>query len=249
MILLLVFLIGISVGSFLNVVVDRLPRQESVLKGRSYCEGCRKVLKWYDLIPLLSFIQLKGKCRYCSVSLSLYYPLVELVTGIMFIFVYWWFGQYQIFNLFIFSSFIVVFFTDLKYRIIPDKILYPAILISFFILITSNEPGVFINYLLSAIGAFIFFLLIFLITKGKGMGFGDVKLVFLMGLFLGFPKIIVALYLSFLIGAAVSMALVILKRKKFKGGTIPFGPFLVIGTFVSFFFSDFLIKIFLYNLF
>lgn len=253
MILILVFILGLCVGSFLLVLIDRIPKDESFIKGRSYCDHCKKKLQWFDLIPLLSFIFLKRKCHYCHKKISFYYPLVELTTGALFLLI---FNQIQISNFklndffsllyyfFIVSSLIVIFFTDIKYGIIPDKIVYPSIIIAFLYLIL-NINYLLLNHLLSAFSALGFFLLIFLLTKGKGMGFGDVKLSFLMGLVLGFPKIISALYLAFLTGALVSFILIICRKKKFFGATIPFGPFLVIGTITSLFWGEKLIKIIL----
>lgn len=261
MTLLFIFIIGLFVGSFLNVLVDRLPRGEPVIKGRSHCEKCKKTLKWFDLIPLLSFLVLKGKCRYCRTRLSPYYPIIELTTGVFFVitvlfvlnnFQFLILNFYSIFNfkflitlifyLFIASSLIVVFFADLKYGIIPDKIIFPAILISFlFSLFASKESW----FLLPAVGACLFFLLLFLITKGRGMGFGDVKFAFLMGLILGFPNIMVALYVAFLTGAIVGIILIIWRKKRIFGTSIPFGPFLVIGTLAAIFFREFFLQNFL----
>lgn len=256
------FLLGISIGSFLNVLIDRIPRGESVVKGRSYCEDCNKELRWYDLIPLFSFIQIKGRCRYCKVKLSLYYPVVELITGISFVFIFWYLSNNSelisinnfanlVYILYIVSSLIVIFFIDLKYGIIPDKILYPLIFISltFNFLVLQGEQFSIFNFLLSGIGSFLFFLLIFLITKGKGMGLGDVKFSFFMGLFLGFPKVVMGFYLAFLTGAIVSIILVVIKKRKLKGGTVPFGPFLVIGSIISYFWGEKLLKIFFGGLF
>ena len=143
-VLFLLFILGICVGSFLHVLIDRIPREQTIIKGRSYCESCKKVLKWYDLIPLFSYVQLWGKCRYCHTSLSYYYPVVELVTGVMFVttslflpiesITYQVLSIRQIFlmsyYLFTISSLIVIFFADLKYGIIPDKILFPLIVIT-----------------------------------------------------------------------------------------------------------------------
>ena len=154
-----------------------------------------------------------------------------------------------LYYLFILSSFIVIFFTDLKYGIIPDKIVYPAILLSaiyhlqFFHVRQDFGGQTIFNYLLSGIGAFIFFLVLFLITKRKGMGFGDVKLAFLIGIVLGFPKILAALYLAFLTGAIVGSILIIWGKKKLKGGTIPFGPFLIIGAALSIFFAGQILRV------
>ncbi|OGH18631.1 MAG: hypothetical protein A3F31_01615 [Candidatus Levybacteria bacterium RIFCSPHIGHO2_12_FULL_38_12] len=279
-VLFLLFILGICVGSFLHVLIDRIPREQTIIKGRSYCESCKKVLKWYDLIPLFSYVQLWGKCRYCHTSLSYYYPVVELVTGVMFVttslflpiesITYQVLSIRQIFlmsyYLFTISSLIVIFFADLKYGIIPDKILFPLIVITLigtvipvcpypsfrFVraeLSVQNpfDPGCGrlgdLTRMMSGIGSFLFFLLLFVFTKGKGMGFGDVKFAFFMGLFLGFPKILIALYIAFLTGACISIILLIGGKKKLKS-TIPFGPFLVIGTMVSMFFGDKMIMIF-----
>ncbi|MDP3988393.1 MAG: prepilin peptidase [Candidatus Levybacteria bacterium] len=253
---LVIFILGLCVGSFLNVVIDRLPKGESIVKGRSYCDKCRKKLKWYDLIPLFSFLVLKRKCRNCNSSISFYYPIVELTTGLLFVFVFFTFNNFQfsslrqgfveqaalVFQLFLISSLVVIFFTDLKYEIIPDAIVFPSVFIVFAYLFL-NHGSLFFNYFLTAGGAFLFFLLLFLITRGRGMGFGDVKFSFLMGLLLGFPKIVVSLYLAFLTGALISLILVIWGKKKFIGGTIPFGPFLVLGTLISLFFADKILKL------
>ncbi len=265
MLLIFVFLIGLFVGSFLNVLADRLPREESVIKGRSHCEKCKKELTWYDLIPLLSFVFLRGKCRYCKAKLSFYYPVVELTTGILSVITaifilngFQFFPLRQgfagqaisnfqlsislIYYLFIVSSLIVIFFADLKYGIIPDKIVFPAIIISFLYLILNTN---YLIHLYSAFGACLFFLILFLITKGRGMGFGDVKFAFLMGLILGFPNIVVSLYIAFLTGAIVGIILILWRRKKVFGTAIPFGPFLVLGTLIAIFYGNFIAQNFL----
>ena len=239
---LFIFLCGLAVGSFLNVLADRFSRNESITKGRSYCESCKKTLGVLDLVPLFSFLYLQGKCRYCKTKLSWYYPIVEVTTGILFVATFWWtqtnFPSLPIiYYLFLVSSLIVVFFADIKYGIIPDKILFPAIFISFFYLFFTT-PHALPAHLLSALGAFLFFFLIFLLTRGKGMGFGDVKFAFLMGLVLGFPNIVVSLYIAFLTGAFISLILIIGGKKKLHGSTIPFGPFLVFGMLVTMYFGE-----------
>lgn len=271
-ILFILFVLGICVGSFLNVLIDRIPQGKSPFSGRSYCDKCKKTLKWYDLIPLISYLFLKGKCRHCHSPISAYYPLVELVTGLMFFILFLWltnlpFTIYHLpFNLtieqfsnlainyayyaFILASFIVIFFTDLKYGIIPDKIVYTAVAVStiYYLLFTIYSPMVngqssIINALFSGVGSFLFFLILYLITRGKGMGFGDVKLAFLLGIILGFPKIVAAFYVAFLTGAIAGSILIIWKKKKLKGGTIPFGPFLIIGAGLSLFFGEKIIRL------
>jgi len=239
------FLLGLAVGSFLNVLIDRLPKDESVIKGRSYCERCKKPLRWYDLIPLVSFLLLKGKCRYCRSPISWYYPVVELTTGLLFLAVIFFIGGFTIniitiitiiYYLTIISGLIVIFFTDLKYGIIPDKIVFSSIIVSIAYLFI-NHQSLIINHFFAGIGAFLFFFLLYLVTRGRGMGFGDVKLAFFLGLFLGWPKVVVAFYIAFLTGAVVGCILILWGKKKFSGGTIPFGPFLVLGGIISLFWA------------
>ncbi len=251
--LFLLFVISIHVGSFLNVLIDRIPKGEGFVKGRSYCDHCKKRLRAFDLVPLFSFIFLRGKCRYCGQRISLYYPLVELLTALLFLLAIYSLptAANQLFvmshlpstlyYLFIVSCLITIFFTDLKYGIIPDKIVYPAILISFLFLIL-NSKFLILNYLLSGLGAGLFFLILHVATRGKGMGAGDVKLAFLMGFLLGAPLVIISLYLAFLTGAAVSLIL-ILWRKKTRKDTISFGPFLTLGTYASLFWGKEILQI------
>jgi len=239
-----VFLFGLVIGSFLNCVIYRLEEEKSFLKGRSFCPSCKHILSWADLVPVLSFIFLGGKCRYCNKKISWQYPLVELVTGTLFLLIFLKFGGWNLepfYYLLISSLLIIVFVFDLKHYIIPDGVIYTAIVISllynlaysFFLI---SNPQSLIQPLLAAFVAAGFFLLIVLISKGQWMGVGDIKLAFLMGLFLGWPNILVALFLAFFIGAVVGIGLIILKKKGLKS-EVPFGPFLTIGTFLALFFG------------
>jgi len=249
----IIFLFGLTIGSFLNCVIYRLATEESFLEGRSYCPHCKHKLIWQDLIPLFSFIFLRGKCRYCQKPISWQYPLVELATGLLFLSIFNF--QFSIFNLIIACFLIVIFIYDLKHYLIPDKVIYPAIAISLIFNFLphqifgggSNQFSIFIYSILSAFGAAAFFTFIVLISHEKWMGMGDVKLAFLMGLFLGFPNILVALFLAFFIGATVGLILITLGKKTLKS-EIPFGPFLVSGTFLALFFGQKLIDAYL-NLF
>jgi leader peptidase (prepilin peptidase) / N-methyltransferase len=246
--LFLIFLIGLCIGSFINVVIDRLPAGQSIVFGRSYCDKCKKQLEWQELIPIISFFILKRKCKSCKEKISWQYPFVEFATGIMLVATYLlllaegdlntsYYLVTIIYYLAITSSLIAIFATDLKYGIIPDKVLA-------FMLVVILPYSIFLNkiFLLnsffSALGAFIFFFFLFLVTKSKGMGLGDVKLAFIMGLFLNFPNIIVALYTAFLTGAIVSIILVLWGKKRFGKSTIPFAPFMVFGTFVAMFLGN-----------
>jgi prepilin signal peptidase PulO-like enzyme (type II secretory pathway) len=237
-----IFLFGLIVGSFLNCVIYRLEKKESFLKGRSYCPNCKHKLSWQDLIPILSFLELKGKCRYCRGKISWQYPLVELATGILFVLAFNIAFPNFLLSIFYFliSSFLIIIFVyDLKYYIIPDEIVFSAIPIAFLFNFyqyfqTKNLQFTILNPIYSALGASAFFLAIFLISRGKWLGFGDVKLALFMGLFLGFPNIMVALFFSYLIGAIIGVGLILTGKKGLKS-EVPFGPFLVTGTFIAFF--------------
>jgi len=260
----LIFFLGLALGSFSNCLVYRLNEGKS-LRGRSYCPKCKKQLLWHDNIPLASFIFLKGKCRFCHSPIGVHYPLVELSTGVLSLIVYrfsitnqisnfasppprWPNGLLEgVFYLLITWALIAIFLSDLKYRTIPDQIVYPAMALVIILHLRGVSPpsagplhlgGV----LLSGLGAALFFGLLVLVTRGKGMGLGDVKLAGLMGLFLGFPQIVVALYLAFLTGATVGVILILLGKKKFRS-QISFGPFLVVVTFIAWFWGEKIIKI------
>jgi len=253
----LIFIFGLTIGSFLNCVIYRLEKGESFLKGRSYCPNCKHQLSWKDLIPIFSFFELQSKCRYCKQKISWQYPIVETTTGLLFLLIFNSqfliskqapiFSFYFLFSIFYFlvsaSFLIIIFVYDFKHYIIPDEVIYPAIIISFLYQVFGNwklETGNFgpmLNPLFSALGASLFFLAIFLISRGKWLGFGDVKLALFMGLFLGFPNILVALFLAFFIGAIIGLGLIFAKRKSLKS-EVPFGPFLVLGTFLALFWGN-----------
>ncbi len=236
------FIIGIFVGSFLNVVIDRLPRKEGFVTGRSHCDLCGHTLAWYDLVPLLSYALLLGKCRYCKKFIGYEYPLVELTTGILFCIIPLLYPAIPMLSLldtlFIFSIFVVIFYTDLWYGIIPDITLLLGIvaLIPIFVM----HPTLLLSSVLSGVVACLFFLALFLGTRGRGMGFGDVKLALLLGLLLGYPRIIVSLYIAFLTGAGIALILILWRKKKLRGDTIPFGPFLILGAVLGLLFGNFL---------
>lgn len=239
---LFIFIFGLFVGSFLNVIIDRLPRGENFFKGRSYCDTCKHLLSWKDLIPLFSFIVLRGKCRYCKTRLSYQYPLLEVLTGTAFTLTYLFITPSNplsiIYSLLITSILIVIFFVDLFDGIIPFVLVIPGMVLAlFYLLLSGNISQVFIH-IVAALLAGGFFYLIYFITKRKGMGFGDVVFGLFMGLLLGLPNSLLALYIAFLTGGIFSLILVLLRRKKLRGSTIPFGPFLVVGTYSAFLWGD-----------
>lgn len=221
-----IFLFGLAIGSFLNCLIHRLQTGESFFIGRSYCPHCKHQLNWFDLMPVLSFFILQGRCRYCQKKISWQYPLVEIATGLLFLLIFNF--QLPIFNFIIAPLLIIIFVYDLKHYIIPDKIIYPAVVIAAIFNFT--------NWL-SALGAAVFFLAIVLVSRGKWMGVGDIKLGFLMGLVLGFPNILVALFLAFMMGAIIGIGLIVASKKTLKS-EVPFGPFLVSATFIALFYGQ-----------
>lgn len=224
----------------MNCVIYRLETGGSFLRGRSFCPHCKHLLGWQDLIPVLSFLLLWCRCRYCHKKISFQYPLVELATGILFVLMFWHlgFGFDLIFGFLILGFLVVIFVYDLKHFIIPDKVIYPAIAIAA-IATLRGVPFGSSNFSAwpSALGAAAFFGAIVLISRGKWMGVGDIKLGFLMGLILGWPNILVALFLAFLIGAIIGVGLIISDKKTLKS-EVPFGPFLVTGTIISLFWGQ-----------
>jgi prepilin signal peptidase PulO-like enzyme (type II secretory pathway) len=230
---LLVFLIGLTVGSFANVVICRLPRKQSI-GGRSYCPDCGRILRWHDLAPILSFLALLGRCRYCRNKISWSYPVVEICSGAiwLFSFLFWQpFGFADwLFWVFILELFLILAFIDLKHLLLPNSIM-TAILASFvcysFLGSGDGLVGLFFSpdNLASAAFFFFVFFLIWSFSNGKGMGLGDAKLAGLIGFVFGFWNSFFVLYLAIIIGALVGLALVALS----KGGAktkLPLGAFI-----------------------
>ena len=248
---LIIFIFGACIGSFLNCLIYRLDSKQSFLKGRSFCPHCKHQLGFFDLIPILSFIIVKGKCRYCQKKISWQYPLVEIFTGLIFLLLVTCHLSLVtlIYYIVVSSLLIVIFVYDLKHYIIPDKIIYPVIVIVFLYRILSFGHwslgfGIFEGLKMPLIVGFSaggFFFLIWLISRGRWMGFGDVKLGFFMGLFLSWPNILVALFSAFFIGAIIGIGLIALGKKTLKS-QVPFAPFLVIGTFIALFWGQNLIN-------
>ncbi len=246
-----IFVTGLSIGSFINVLIDRWPQNKSPFKGRSVCDHCGKTLGVWDLIPVFSYISLGGRCRYCHKKLSWQYPIIEIFTGFMFLGLFYYVFSspdlglntdlpmvsklYYLSLLLVFSALLVIFVSDMKYQVIPDEALVILFFGSLIIWFTKDLSAIqIVNHLLAGFVAAGFLGSVHLLTKGRGMGMGDVKYGLLMGIFLGTVGTLVAMYLAFLTGGVVSMILIISKRKKLSA-KIAFGPFLVIGTVLAFF--------------
>jgi len=240
-------LLGIAIGSFLNVCIDRLPLRRSLAYPPSRCEACQHSLSLKDLVPLFSYLWLRGRCRYCRAQIPRRVLLVEVLSGILFFLAFWHFGLSAQFALSAFWScvFLVIIFIDWEHQLILNKVTYPAAIVALVILAVDSllpEPGILGNLeffpqpsILSGVigGAigFVFFLIVFLINP-KGMGMGDVKLAGLIGLATGLPLVIVALLTGILLGGLVAIVLLLLRLKGRKD-VIPYGTFLAIGPIVT----------------
>ena len=252
---IITFIFGLIVGSFLNCVTYRLEKGKSFLKGRSFCPKCKHKLSLLDLIPLVSFLFLGGKCRYCHKKISWQYPLVELGTGIVFVLIanlVWPIMTIasiitSLFLIAISCFLIIIFVYDFKYLLILDKVIYPLIVI-ILLYQTYNHfilgEKILIQAILSGVIASLAFFLVVFFTKGKGMGLGDVKFAIAMGLFLGFPNILVGLFFAFTIGAIIGVGLILARKKGLKS-EVPFGPFLVVGTFIGLFWGEAIVHYYL----
>ncbi len=243
---ILISLYGLVIGSFLNVCIYRIPREESIVFPSSHCPNCGTKLKAYDLVPLLSYIVQRGKCRYCGEKISPQYPIVELLNALVYILIYNKFGLSLSFIFYgiIFSILIVIAFIDLKEMIIPDILVILIIIITIIykvllFLLYSKSPD-----LLNSIGGLVLssllFVLIILVSKG-GMGGGDVTLIGSLGFILGIKNIFLTIFLSFILGAIISVILLITKIKG-KKDPIPFGPFIILGFFITSFWGEDLIN-------
>lgn len=247
LLVLLAAILGLIIGSFLNAVIFRLKSGEQFITGHSKCPNCCHQLSFFDLIPLFSFIFLKAKCRYCAKSISWQYPLVELVTALVFVVGYWKFfmGTWEnenmriLFSLsnvpifpylayLIFSCFLIIIFVyDLRYSLILDKVSLTALVIAFVANYLLGKP--LLNLVIAALIIGGFFLLQFVVSKGKWLGGGDIRLGLVMGAMLGWPLAIVALGLAYIIGAAFGLILIVLKKKSLSS-QLPFGTFLSLTT-------------------
>ena len=234
--ILFIFIYGLLIGSFLNVLIYRIPKNENIAFPSSHCPRCGKKLKWYDNIPLISYIILKGSCRYCDEKISLQYPLVEFLNGILHLILFRYFGLSMdfIFYALMASVLIAIGFIDLKEMIIPDSLVISILVLS----IVHKALNYFIydirlNILDSILGLLIaggLFLLIVIISKG-GMGGGDITLIGALGFVLGIPMILLNILLSFILGAMISIFLLATKLKT-KKDPIPFGPFIIFAFFI-----------------
>ncbi len=256
----IIFILGTAIGSFLSVVIYRMANnQKGAWFGRSMCTSCKKRIKWQHLIPVLSWLFLRGKCAYCGKRISVHYLMLELLTGALFLisFLNWNFIEsvpsilnpqildysvnWQIlerltFYLIEFSLLMGIFFYDLLYKEIPDELSLPAITIAIIGGLIFGIPTP-LNMLLGGASIFVFFLLQFVLSRGTWIGGGDLRLGALMGILLGWEKGLLALVIAYLIGGFLSLFLLAGKKINRKS-KIPFGPFLVLGILIAIFWGE-----------
>jgi leader peptidase (prepilin peptidase)/N-methyltransferase len=249
---IIAFVFGTVVGSFLNVCIYRLPRGYSIVRPSSRCPACQSPIKAYDNIPLISFILLRGRCRHCGARISLRYPLVEFLNGLLYAVVLWRYGPSAagFFFMLYMSALIVITFVDIDFQIIPDIITIPGSIIGL-IAGLSFLPDSFNR--ISALGAtqsilglllgFGLYLFIAVLSKG-GMGGGDIKMMAMVGAVTGWKGVLLTTFLGSLVGSIVGIGLMIIKKKGRKT-KIPFGPFLALGCMVSILFGEEVLKFYL----
>ncbi len=257
----LLFILGAAAGSFISVVIYRIHRSaKTIITGRSKCPHCEETVSVRDLIPIASYLILRGKCRNCSKEISYTYPLLELMTGLVFVLLFFKYpfldnalifsleniGLYLLYG---FYSLILIFtfFYDVQYLAVSDEVLLPAILIALIATFAAPLTPTFFDALFGGALAAGFFALQSLISRGKWVGLGDIRVGAFMGVILGWQLTLLALFAAYIIGSIFSLR-IILKTKEWHGIKIPFAPFLVTGSFIALFWGDFLINWYLRSL-
>ena len=255
----ILFVLGSLIGSFLNVCIYRMPRNQSIVWPSSRCPRCSNQIKFYDNIPIVSYyFLLRGRCRSCKEKISGRYPLVEALNAFFYMFVFWRFGlgwSFAIYSLFC-SAMIVITFIDYDFQIIPDRITLPGIplglLVGAFFMPDPFLRATALGFKASIIGAVsgfsFFYMVAFLsikILKKEGMGGGDIKMMAMVGAFLGWKAVILTTFLGSLFGSIIGIGLMVFKGRD-KGSLIPFGPFLAAGALVSLFFGQEILIWYLY---
>ncbi|NOZ24792.1 MAG: prepilin peptidase [Nitrospirae bacterium] len=243
---------GLVIGSFLNVCIYRMPRRQSVVRPASRCPSCGNALKPWDNVPVLSFLLLRGRCRYCSARISFRYPVVELLNGLGYLLVLWRFGigldavVYMIY----FSTLIVITFIDLDFQIIPDAITLPgaaaALVLGVFVVSDPFDRASVLGPVQSVAGFLLgggLFYAVAVLSRG-GMGGGDIKMMAMVGALTGWKGVLLTTFLGSLTGSIVGIGLMLFKGKGRKT-RIPFGPFLALGSAVSVLWGQELLKLYM----
>ncbi len=248
--ILFVIILGALWGSFANVCIYRLPNDENVVSGRSFCPKCKQKIVWYDNIPVISFVILKAKCRNCDYKISYQYLVVEILSLLSFTLIYFLFGISITTLLFwiLYLCFVIIFFIDLKHFIIPNVITFPLMALGFFKSFDPNLSYLFPNYLNSLIGGAFGYGIIFSIIyfykqvrKKEGMGLGDAKLFAVIGFWFGWISIPFIVFLSSVV-ALISVVPSLIMKSKQMSSEIPFGPYIIIATLVFITFKESMVE-------
>lgn len=247
------FGLGAFIGSFLNVLVHRLPRKENFVTGRSHCPKCKELIHWYDNIPIFSFVILGAKCRCCKEPISWRYPLVELVTACFFLVLYKLYGVsfHSMIAAIFFSMLLVVTLIDFEFYIIPDRITYPGMVLGLALswvnpLVTPLEA--LIGLLAGGASLYLLAMLGDLLFKKESLGGGDIKLAAMLGAFLGWKNIIFIFFGAAVFGLIYALLQMAASRKEGAGRMIPFGPFLSLAAIVALFFGETLINFYVHDI-
>jgi leader peptidase (prepilin peptidase)/N-methyltransferase len=234
---IVVVLLGLAIGSFLNVCIDRLPEGQSIVRPRSHCPTCKTILAARDLMPVLSYLLLRGRCRYCSAPIPPRVLLVEAGTGAMFLLLWSRYGMslHFAFVALVASVFIVVLVIDFEHRLIPNGVIYPAIAMALGAIPLAVGPGLPQALWGGAVGLALLSLIV--LVYPQGIGLGDVKLAAFIGLVAGFPLVLLALFLSFVLGGGVGAAALLARRVGMKDA-LPFAPFLAMGGMIALLYGE-----------
>ena len=230
---IIVFVFGAVIGSFLNVCIYRIPRNRSIVKPGSFCPGCEKPVRFYDNIPVVSYILLRGKCRQCAAKISIRYPFVELLTAILFLMLYrrWGLGHEMFIEMIFISLLIVIAFIDYDFQIIPDVLSIGGLVLGLLISFVRHGFG-FMDALYGVLlGGGVLFVIAYgyqLITRREGMGGGDIKLLAAIGAFTGIKGVLFSLIGGSVLGTIVGIPLMLIKKENMRYA-VPFGPFLSIA--------------------
>ena len=250
------FLFGLVVGSFTNVLIYRIPRGIDWKWTRSFCPKCSKPLGPADLIPLLSFALYKARCRYCEKPVSWKYPVVEGLVAFGFVGAFFWLQPHALSGasvltfswvLILIPILVALTFIDLEHFLLPDGLIGVGVAVTIFyrVMLHFIDGGWLTLWIdgAAALGLVLFFWVLILLTRGKGMGFGDVKLAFLVGMVSGWPGMLASTFAAFVLGAMVGVMLIVFQKKTLKA-EIPFGPFLIVGSVIGLIFGESMISIF-----
>ena len=227
---IMIFLIGISIGSFLNVCIHRIPKKEDIVFERSHCMSCGNVLKWYELIPLFSFLVQGGKCRNCKTKLSVQYPLIELLNGLIYVWIFMAKGFQPESILFCICASVLIVISVIDWRTYEIPFGCNIVIGILGIVRVILDLAHWYDYVIGFFAVSGLFLIIYWITKGRGIGGGDIKLMAAAGLLLGWQNILLALMIGSIAGSVIHLALMKIQG---KDRVLAFGPYLAFGIFIS----------------